>query len=61
MSFSNTKEWELSGMTETGKEDCSSVNMLGENMDKDFPQKITTDVSLKEMFKENIGYTHRIK
>ena len=44
-------------MTETGKEDCSSVNMLGENMDKDFPQKITTDVSLKE----NIGYTGRIK
>lgn len=57
MFFSNAKEWELSGMTETGKEDCSSVNMLVENMDKDFPQKITTAVNLKE----NIGYTDRIK
>lgn len=31
--------------------------MLGENMDKDFPQKITIDMNLKE----NTGYTHRIK
>lgn len=37
-SFLNTKEWELSGMKAgPEKEDCSSVNMLGENMDKDFP------------------------
>jgi len=33
------------------------VNVLGENMDKDFPQKITIDMNLKE----NTGYTHRIK